>query len=128
MRDIIFRGLTLSGEWVHGYLHVIKKTHGNINEGSFISNGFGAPFAYKVRPETASQYIGLKDLFGTKIYDKDILMDCDNRIMLVEWHNYGFCFKAITETNFKWACDIFQWFEDETTYPIIIGNEFENQR
>ena len=72
------------------------------------------------------QYTGLKDMRNVEIYEGDILKDNYSRILLVEWYKYCFSFKAVTETNFLRARDIFQWFEDRKTFPEIIGNKYAN--
>jgi len=73
------------------------------------------------------QSTGMEDRCGTDIYEGDFLTDDYDRILLVEWYKYGFCFKAITETNFVRACDIMEWFEGDTSKPLIIGNVYENK-
>ena len=73
MREIEFRGKTFSNEWVYGYLIVLHKKFRDIEPGTYISNSAGAPFAYKVQPETVGQYIGHTDKNNVKIYHGDKL-------------------------------------------------------
>ena len=127
-REHKFGGMIVSGKWVYGNLSVLKQKVRNVEPGTYISNRGGAPFAYQVRPETVSEYIGYQDIQSTDIYENYILKDEYNRRLLVVWHRCGFCFKALTKTNFVLACDITQWFEDDTPRPEIIGNIFEKDK
>lgn len=77
-------------------------------------------------PPVMMQCIRYADINKVDIYEGDVLKDLFNRILLVEWRRGGFCFKAITETNFVYAHTISQWFEFDMERPIIIGNVYEN--
>lgn len=63
----LFRGKTLHGDWVQGFL-ACK------GDEWYISNKAGTPFAYAVRPDTICQCTGLRDKNGRLVWEHDVLM------------------------------------------------------
>ena len=128
MREILFRGKTLTDKWVKGAYYKQEEFYGDkenadiiITSKETLDNDFALEFAVVI-PETIEQFTGLTDKNGTKIFEGDIL-NCysanginDFRNRVVEWSELFLCFKAGTSPLYG---DKLQDYE-------IIGNIHDN--
>ena len=120
MREILFRGKrTDNGTWTCGYLFCIW-------ERAYLCWGTtnGVPNMEEIIPETVSQFTGLTDKNGRKIFEGDIV-ERGGRIWLVEYSNkYGqFMMTTYTKKGISWSrsFDLIppDWCE-------VIGNIYDN--
>ncbi|MBQ6929018.1 MAG: hypothetical protein IJN27_01760 [Oscillospiraceae bacterium] len=88
MREILFRGKTEDGKWEYGYPYEIYR---NCHTRKVIArppDAFGKGKYTEIIDETLSQFTGLTDKNGTKIFEGDILKD-----------NWGKIYKVIFSTQ-----------------------------
>ena len=113
MREILFRGQKLNGEWVQGdLLHISSGCiiyHGSQTESEIKENTGAAIELFineisVVKPETVGQFTGLTDKNGVKIFEGDILLFGDTSFV-VEWKNDIAGFGYLDTSDRVLGCD-----------------------
>ena len=122
----LYRGKTISGNWVQGLL-------ANKDDKWYISNKAGAPFAYEIRPESICRCTGLHDKNNNLIWENDIV---DGHIKrgaaflncLVLWNECKARFDVrAVDCNFLMTLD--EVVDDISICGLdyeVIGNRFDN--
>jgi len=116
-REILFRGVRQdTKKWVYGFLHnqhcIYSYTSGMVN-GDF----------YMIFPGTGTQYTGLKDINGKKIFEGDIVT-FGIWTGVVIFQKAGFCIKIYDSGNVYIYYDIVSPVCKERMK--ILGNVFQN--
>lgn len=115
MREILFRGKRKdNGEWVYGYylqIGDVGKLHYILTGKLAIRNGVVGFEQYEVIPESVSEFTGLTDKNGKRIFEGDIVEYKDEYGKIVYHHN-----EAMFVIEFDTWC---------TDFDHITGNEIE---
>lgn len=99
MREILFKGQSINGEWFEGLLSISQGLTGQPPKGSYISNKSGMPWAYNVRPETVCQFTGYFDKNGKRIFEGDILIYIASNMSSMEVKFEDGCFVGVGPFN-----------------------------
>ena len=154
MREILFRGKRVdNGEWVEGYYVYDYKHNAHFiftNEIGVCNAGFKPPRqaycleSYEVIPETVSQFTGLTDKNGVKIFEGDIVEAYDEKFETfsdgdIEKGTLQVWEELVEETHYKgsvdWNISSFDINDEIGYFPLnwlatnnieVIGNLFDN--
>ena len=128
MREILFRGKRIdNGELVEGFL--LKECNYATCSWNlaieYKTDRFGK-FAYDVAeiiPESISEFVGLTDKNGKKIFEGDIVRYMNKETMVVVWNNDSASFAiAYSAINFNYLATI----SSAHIYLEVIGNIHDN--
>lgn len=134
MREMLFRGKRLdNGEWYEGshlFLHVpmsdwtgrhrgpAKDVHYIVDQGDM---------NYAVDPETVSQYTGLKDRNGKKIFEGDLvkILGWKPPIMQIAFIEGAFC---LADAVGEFAADLIYINHAGDNQTEVVGNIYDNPK
>jgi uncharacterized phage protein (TIGR01671 family) len=123
-----FRGKTIKGFLVVGYVSVVTDKGAGVEPGTYISNGIGLPFAYEVDPKTVGQSTGLKDKNGVEVFQGDVVVHEEGEYSykgVVLKDKYYFYIEGVNINDSFSFDDISNTLIGEADLEVI-GNIFEN--
>jgi uncharacterized phage protein (TIGR01671 family) len=137
-REILFRGKRIdNGEWIDGSLLVLNNPCNNYK--IFPQNSLSIHDSLTVDPITVSQFTGLIDKNGKKIFEGDILSFSDSYVphfakVIFEtdeigscgccysaFQGSGFVGEILPGSDYSYSC-----FSEDLRESEIIGNVFDN--
>ena len=143
MRTIKFRGKSLDGKWLFGYIYRYVNRDG-IDTVAIIeieNNGFYETLnLHKISHNTVGQFTGLRDSIGREIYEGDIVYsefeDGSNGSSLVGWNEKQSCFGVMDEYAYRSKLEGFEYPEFQNHVMLafmrdaklfkVIGNIHDN--